>query len=195
MDIFLSMAAFALASSITPGPVNLVALGSALQYGLGASMRHVTGATFGFTLLLLLTGFGLRELLALLPGLTRFIQWAGVAFLLYLAYKLAVDDGRIGLRNTASGPSLMKGAAMQWLNPKAWIASVAGMGAYAANGDSHVVWRFAAIYFVVCYASISCWAAAGLLLRRHLQSPATVRMLNRTMAIMLAGSAAYLLHA
>ncbi len=117
MDIFLSMAAFALASSITPGPVNLVALGSALQYGLGASMRHVTGATFGFTLLLLLTGFGLRELLTLLPGLTRFIQWAGVAFLLYLAYKLAVDDGRIGLRNTASGPSLMKGAAMQWLNP------------------------------------------------------------------------------
>lgn len=195
MDLFLSMAAFALASSITPGPVNLVALGSALRYGFAASMRHVTGATFGFTLLLLLTGFGLRELLALLPGLTRFIQWAGVAFLLYLAYKLAVDDGRIGLRNAASGPSLMKGAAMQWLNPKAWVASVAGMGAYAANGDSTVVWRFAAIYFVVCYASISCWAAAGLLLRQHLQSPATVRILNRTMALMLAGSAAYLLHA
>ena len=194
MNIFLSMAAFALAASISPGPVNLVALGSGLQYGFGASMRHVTGATGGFTLLLLLTGSGLRELLDRWPNLTTIVQWAGVAFLLYLAFRLAIDDGRIGLDNSTGGPSLIRGATMQWLNPKAWLASLAGMGAYAASGDLILVWQFAAIYFVICYASIACWAAAGLLLRQYLQSPARVRMLNRLMALMLAGSAAYLLH-
>ena len=59
MTLYLSMAAFALVSSITPGPVNIVALGAGARHGLAASMRHVSGATIGFTVLLLLIGLGL----------------------------------------------------------------------------------------------------------------------------------------
>jgi len=61
MELYLSMAAFALASSITPGPVNLVALNCGARFGLRASGRHIAGATLGFTLLLLLIGLGLYE--------------------------------------------------------------------------------------------------------------------------------------
>ncbi|CAM2165188.1 cysteine/O-acetylserine efflux protein [Paraburkholderia sacchari] len=187
------MAAFALATSITPGPVNAVALGAGARYGLRASLRHVTGATVGFALLLLLIGLGLRELLAQWPFLARAIEWAGVAFLLYVAYKLAIDDGRIDAPGAGRGPSLMTGAAMQWLNPKAWLACVAGMGAFAASGGNAIVWQFAAIYFVVCYASIACWAWAGASLRQALREPARVRFVNRTMALLLAASALWLL--
>lgn len=193
MSTALSMAAFALATSITPGPVNIVALGAGARYGLRASLRHVTGATVGFALLLLLIGLGLHELLAKWPILTRAIEWAGVAFLLYVAWKLAVDDGRIDTSGTARGPTLFTGAAMQWLNPKAWLASVAGMGAYAASGENALVWQFAAIYFVVCYASIACWAWAGASLRQALREPARVRCVNRTMAVLLTASALWLL--
>lgn len=94
MSVLFSMAAFALASSITPGPVNIVALSSGAQFGFQASLRHVGGATLGFTLLLVLIGLGLHELLAMWPFLTRAIQLFGVAFLLFMAYKLATDDGR-----------------------------------------------------------------------------------------------------
>ncbi|NIE68017.1 LysE family translocator [Burkholderia sp. Ax-1719] len=193
MSTALSMAAFALATSITPGPVNIVALGAGARYGLRASLRHVTGATVGFALLLLLIGLGLHELLVKLPMLTRVIEWAGVAFLLYVAWKLATDDGRIDTTGAARGPTLLTGAAMQWLNPKAWLASVAGMGAYAASGEKALVWQFAAIYFVVCYASIACWAWAGASLRQALREPARVRFVNRTMAALLAASALWLL--
>lgn len=193
MSTALSMAAFALATSITPGPVNVVALGAGTRYGLRASLRHVTGATVGFVLLLLLIGLGLRELLAQWPFFARAIEWAGVAFLLYVAYKLAMDDGRIDAPGAARGPSLMTGAAMQWLNPKAWLACVAGMGAYAASGENAIVWQFAAIYFVVCYASIACWAWAGASLRQALREPARVRLVNRTMALLLAACALWLL--
>jgi len=195
MSIFLSMAAFALAASISPGPVNIVALGAGAQYGLAASMRHVTGATFGFALLLLLTGLGLHELLSHWPHLTRIIQWAGVAFLFFMAYKLVIDDGQLGADKTSKGPSLVSGAAMQWLNPKTWLASLAGMGAYAANGDSILVWKFTAVYFVICYGSIACWAYAGSFLRQYLRDPKRVRLFNRLMALLLAGSAIYLLEA
>ena len=192
MDPYLSMAAFALASSITPGPVNLVALNCGARFGFRASARHITGATVGFTLLLLLIGLGLYELLEGAPILMRGIQWGGVAFLLYMAWRLAVDDGRLEPAAAGNGPSLLDGALMQWLNPKAWLASVAGMGLFAANGDVLRVWLFAGLYFVICYGSIACWAGAGAFLSRYLQEPGRVRWLNRTMALLLAGSAFYL---
>ncbi|EXF44034.1 amino acid transporter LysE [Pseudomonas sp. BAY1663] len=193
MDPYLSMAAFALASSITPGPVNLVALNCGARFGFRASTRHVLGATVGFTLLLLSIGLGLYALLERAPILMRGIQWGGVAFLLYMAYRLAVDDGRLEPGQADGGPSLLDGALMQWLNPKAWLASVAGMGLFAANDDVLRVWLFAGLYFLICYASIACWAWAGSFLSRYLQQAARVRWLNRAMALLLAGSALYLL--
>ncbi|WP_168792205.1 LysE family translocator [Paraburkholderia aromaticivorans] len=193
MTALLSMAAFALASSISPGPVNIVALSAGAQHGLAASMRHVTGATVGFTVLLLLIGLGLQELLAHFPNLITVVKWAGVGFLFYMAYKLAVDDGQLGADKPARGPSFAYGAAMQWLNPKAWLASLAGMGAYAADGDGRLVWQFSVVYFVICYVSIASWAYAGTFLRKHLQQPQRVRFFNRVMAALLAASALYLL--
>ena len=193
MSILVSMAAFALAASISPGPVNIVALSSGAQYGLRASMRHVTGATVGFTVLLVLIGLGLHELLIRLPFLTAAIRLAGVAFLLFMAWKLACDDGRLSAEAQEKGPSLWYGAAMQWLNPKAWLACVAGMGAFAASGEAVLVWQFAAVYFVICYLSIACWAYAGTFLRHYLSDPKWMRLFNRTMALLLAASAIYLL--
>jgi threonine/homoserine/homoserine lactone efflux protein len=193
MTVLLSMAAFALASSISPGPVNVVALSAGARHGFAASMRHVSGATVGFTVLLLLIGLGLHELLAHFPNLIDIVKWAGIGFLLYMAYTLAVDDGRLGADKPSRGPSFAHGAAMQWLNPKAWLASLAGMGAYAANGSGGLVWQFTALYFVICYVSIASWAYAGTFLRRYLQEPMRVKLFNRVMATLLAASALYLL--
>ncbi|MEK0364107.1 LysE family translocator [Pseudomonas sp. CBC3] len=193
MSLLLSMAAFALASSISPGPVNIVALSAGAQFGLRQAMRHVSGATIGFTLLLLLIGLGLSELLLRWPWLTQSIRLAGVAFLLYMAFRLAIDDGSLDADKPAVRPSMLYGAAMQWLNPKAWLASVAGMGLFAAAGDAPSVWRFAAIYFVICYASLACWAYAGTFLQHYLNNPVRVRLFNRIMAALLSGCAAYLL--
>lgn len=193
MTLHLSMIAFALASSITPGPVNIVALGAGARHGLAATMRHVSGATIGFTALLLLTGAGLHEMTDRFPQLIAAIRLGGIVFLLYLAWKLASDNGKLALDGATAGPSLWSGAAMQWLNPKAWLAAIAGMGSYVADGDGALASQFAAIYFVVCYLSISCWAWAGARLGAYLRNPVRIRWFNRAMALLLAASAAWLL--
>ena len=100
MSLIISMAAFALATSITPGPVNVVALSSGARFGFAASQKHVFGAAVGFTLLLVLIGLGLHEVLVRWPILTQLIQWGGVAFLLYMAWKLAVDSKGTSVHNT-----------------------------------------------------------------------------------------------
>ncbi|MBP5959137.1 LysE family translocator [Pseudomonas anatoliensis] len=193
MSLVLSMAAFALAASITPGPVNIVALSSGAQFGFRASQRHVAGATLGFVLLLVLMGLGLHEVLKLWPFMTRVVQLAGVAFLLFMAWKLATDDGQLNAGDSGRAPSMLYGAVMQWLNPKAWLACVAGMGAFVADGEARLVWQFAAVYLVICYVSVGCWAYAGTFLRGYLGNPAGMRLFNRLMAGLLVVSAVYLL--
>jgi len=71
MSLIISMAAFALATSITPGPVNVVAISSGARFGFAASQKHVAGAALGFTLLLVLIGLGLHEVLVRWPLLAR----------------------------------------------------------------------------------------------------------------------------
>ena len=192
MSLSLSMAAFALAASISPGPVNVVALGSGARHGLRASLWHVTGATLGFCLLLVLVGLGLHELLVRWPLLGVALHWGGVAFLLYMAWKLASDDGQLGGNDQQRAPSAWQGAAMQWLNPKAWLAAVAGVGAYT-GGEQQLLWLFTWIYGPICFVSVACWAWAGSVIRQYLRKPRYLRLLNRGLAVLLVGSAVYLL--
>jgi threonine/homoserine/homoserine lactone efflux protein len=56
---------------------------------------------------------------------------------------------------------------MQWLNPKAWLAAVAGVGAYTA-GEQQLLWLFTWIYGPICFISVACWAWAGSVIRQYL---------------------------
>jgi threonine/homoserine/homoserine lactone efflux protein len=51
-----AMLMFSLTMSISPGPVNMVIISS--SHGFRKTLPFVSGATIGFTLLLILVGFG-----------------------------------------------------------------------------------------------------------------------------------------
>lgn len=186
--LYLSMASFALAASISPGPVNLVTLSLGSQRILGRGLSFVSGATLGFIALFVATGYGLHSLLERLPVLEMALRWAGIAFLLYLAWLLLTSDGEIAPSQPESAPGFLTGALMQWLNPKAWLASASGIGAYTAQGDSEFIWIFAAIYLPICWLSVSCWLLAGLCLQRYVQRPSLLRWFNRILSVLLAAS-------
>lgn len=186
------MAAFALAASISPGPVNLLGLNSGLRHGVATGLWYVTGATLGFIALFVCIGLGLYGFLSLLPGFEQLLRWAGVAFLLYLSAVLLRDDGRLGAAEQGDKPGFMTGALLQWLNPKAWLASASGIGAFAGGGDLRLTLVFAAIYLPVCWLSLSSWVVAGRSLRTLVSQPARVRAFNRVLALALLASCALL---
>ncbi|ATG75855.1 lysine transporter LysE [Zobellella denitrificans] len=193
MSLMLPMTAFALAASISPGPVNLVCLSSGTRYPLARGLIFVTGATLGFIVLFVTVGLGLYSVLTVVPGFNAILRWAGVAFLLYLSVQLFRDDGRLPEGETRKAPGFVTGAVMQWLNPKAWLASASGIGAYTSGNNVHEVIIFAALYLPICWLSLSCWVYAGAFLRRYLHRPRVLVTLNRTLALLLALSCVYLL--
>ena len=189
----ISMAAFALASSISPGPVNLVCLSSGARNATRAGLRFAAGATLGYVVLFLVIGFGLATALLNHTLLAAVLRYAGVAFLLFLSWQLASDDGHLPEADLRQPPGFWSGALMQWLNPKAWLAASAGIGAYTTAGDANEVMVFAALYLPICGASLSVWVGAGRHLRRYVTRPQIMRLLNRTLALLLALSSLALL--
>lgn len=192
-SLILPMAVFALAASISPGPVNLVCLSTGTRYPLARGLMFVTGATLGFIALFITIGLGLYSVLIVIPGFNSILRWAGVAFLLYLSVQLFRDDGRLPEGETRKATGFTTGAIMQWLNPKAWLASASGIGAYTSGNDLREVFIFAGLYLPICWLSLSCWVCAGAFLRRHIQQPIVLIIMNRTLALLLAASCVYLL--
>lgn len=193
ISLILPMTAFALAASISPGPVNLVCLSSGTRYPLARGLIFVTGATLGFIALFVTIGLGLYSVLTVVPGFNAILRWAGVGFLLYLSVQLFRDDGRLPEGDAHKAPGFISGAVMQWLNPKAWLASASGIGAYTSGNDLHEVILFAALYLPICWLSLSCWVYAGVFLRRHIHRPRVLVFFNRALALLLAASCVYLL--
>ena len=193
LSLILPMSAFALAASISPGPVNLVCLSSGTRYPVHRGLIFVTGATLGFIALFIAVGLGLYSLLNVVPAFDALLRWAGVAFLLYLSVKLAMDSGHLPDDGTDQAPGFGTGALMQWLNPKAWLASASGIGAYTSANDLQQILLFASLYLPICWLSLACWVYVGAVLRRYVQRPVVLKTVNRGLALLLAASCLYLL--
>lgn len=189
--MILSMAAFALAASISPGPVNLICLSCGTRYSLSKGLAFVTGATLGFIVLFISIGAGLYSMLSIVPGFSLTLRWGGIAFLLFLGIQLLRESVH-SLENTSSkAPSFITGISMQWLNPKAWIASVSGIGVYTNNGNLYDIIVFSAVYIPICWLSLASWVYAGTFLTRYLLKPSVVTTINRILGILLIFSCLY----
>lgn len=85
--MFASMFLFSFAMSITPGPVNTVILSTSLNHGLKRSLPYISGATIGFTLLLIFMAFGLQSVLNQFPVVLKILAVCGTLFVCYIGIK------------------------------------------------------------------------------------------------------------
>ena len=191
MSLIIAMCLFALSMSVSPGPVNLVTFSSGLNYGFLPSLPFVAGAASGFTLLLVVVGLGLGEIIALNPVLLEVLAYAGTAFICYMGYKIATAHPELP-EAPERQPHFFQGAALQWLNPKAWIASLSGVSAFEAT-PGNGLFVFAGLYLVICFFSVAVWAFAGARLSELLGDKNNLQRFNRVMGGLLIIIAIYLL--
>ena len=112
---------------LTPGPnMGWLALVS-LSQGRAAGLAAVVGITLGLTLWMVAAAFGLTEVVLRWPALYQAIRWAGVGFLLWLAW----DAWRSTGDGAAKAPVEMRARALfrrgligNLLNPKAALLYV-----------------------------------------------------------------------
>jgi threonine/homoserine/homoserine lactone efflux protein len=189
MDQLPALFGFAVAASVTPGPNTLMLAAAAANHGVARVWPHMLGITFGFGAMLLLVGLGLAAPLTASPTLHLVLKWAGAAWLLRLAWKIA-HAGAPGEGPARPPLGFLGAAGFQWINPKAWMIAVAAFPAFTEPG-APLLAAAALIAGVFTLVSIPCllvWAGLGAGMRRLLGSPRRLRAFNLLMAALLAAS-------
>ncbi|WP_334168064.1 LysE family translocator [Achromobacter mucicolens] len=183
------LALFALVSSITPGPNNVMLASSGLNFGFRRSVPHLLGVNLGFTLMIFLVGVGLGSVFQQTPALYTVLKYAGAAYLLYLAWKIA-NSGPLDEGEARGKPfTFLQAAAFQWVNPKAWVMAVGVVATYTPqNGFFANLVIATLVCGIVNLPSIGIWVTFGTALRRVLHRPAAIRAFNVGMALLLVAS-------
>jgi threonine/homoserine/homoserine lactone efflux protein len=193
MSILIAMFSFSLVMSISPGPVNMVIVSSGANYGVRQTFPFVSGAVIGFTLLLLFVGLGFYKIINAYPFFLKYLGIAGSIFIVYMGYMIASSKPEIDIEKHTR-PTFPQGFLMQWLNPKAWMASMAGVSLFSAPNSHYLFLTFSMIYFVVCYLSLFAWSVLGDKVTILLNSESRIDYFNKLMGGLLIATACFLLY-
>jgi len=190
MDLLIALAVFCLVTLFTPGPNNLMLMTSGLNFGVRRGIPDMLGVVDGFSLMVLVVGLVLGAIFEAWPLLYLVLKYAGAAYLLYLAWQIAVSAPPSPGHDSARRPiGFFQAAAFQWVNPKAWVMAVGAVSTYAAVAPFPLnVLVIAALFGALGLASSGTWLGFGAGLQRVLKEPRAVRAFNIVMALLLVAS-------
>jgi threonine/homoserine/homoserine lactone efflux protein len=141
--------------------------------------------------MVLIVGFGLGAIFEAWPLLYVALKYAGAAYLLFLAWQIAVSPapGQSGGAAAGRPISFFQAVAFQWVNPKSWVMAVSSVSTYAAVAQFPFnVLIIAGLFGLLGFASSGTWLGFGAGLQRVLKDPRAVRVFNVVMALLLVGS-------
>jgi threonine/homoserine/homoserine lactone efflux protein len=178
---------FAAAVTLTPGPNVVLVTASAANFGFRRTIPQMLGITFGFGTMVLATGLGLASVVQAEPRLHVLLKYAGAAYLLYLAWRIARADPA-GASARARPIGFVEAMLFTWTNPKAWVSALGAAAAFTTIGGD-LLWEsvvIAAVLAAFCLLSAAAWAGFGTVIGRYLASPRARWAFNWSMAGLLA---------
>lgn len=138
--VFCSFLSYALIAAVTPGPNNILALGSAAAHGLRRSAPLLAGMCAGFLAVMLLCASVGLALQRALPDLADRLVWPGAIYILWLAGHLAVqkvaDSGEAKAReksgeNRGTRPlGFWSGFVLQFVNGKILLCGLTALSVF-----------------------------------------------------------------
>ena len=185
-ELILGLAIFSLASSLTPGPNNLMLMASGANYGFRRSLPHMLGVSIGFTLMVLLVGIGLLQVFDAYPVSYQVLKVVSVSYLVYLAWKIgSAGPAQNGANREGKPFSFVQAVLFQWVNPKAWTMALTAVSAYSPSQSIAAMAFVAGIFGAINLPCIGVWTGLGVQLQRVLASPGRLRAFNTGMALLL----------
>lgn len=170
---------------ITPGPGVLTTAGIGSGFGYAAGLRFLAGLFISTNLVALAVVTGVAATLFSLPYLRSVLLYASIAYLVYLAARIALSGSRIAFIRSATPPGFLIGLGFQAINPKAYAVNTTLFSGFAFWPDSILIET--AIKFLimnVVWVPVHLgWLAAGVYLQRLELPQRTMFIINLLMAL------------
>ena len=189
-DHILPLIGYAFATSVTPGPNNMMLLASGANFGLRRSLPHMLGISGGHAFMVLVMGLGLAQLIHAWPSVMVALKALAVVYVAWLAWKIAHSAAPQAAQSIGQPLTFLQAAGFQWVNPKAVAMAISAVTVYGGNGGIAEVAVVAVTFACVNLPSVSVWTLAGEALRQFLSNPLRLRVFNWTMATLLVVSMA-----
>lgn len=116
---------------LTPGPNMGWLAALSAQYGKRVGMMAVAGVTLGLAIQVFAAAMGLSALISSFPVIYHAVRWAGVLFMLWLAWEAFAETGSASVATGLSQKGFRRGVIANLLNPKALVFYVAVVGQFA----------------------------------------------------------------
>ncbi|HCE29171.1 MAG: lysine transporter LysE [Verminephrobacter sp.] len=191
---FTALLALATAMSFTPGPNTTLSTALAANRGLPHAMRFVCAVPVGWSALLLLCAGGVGAMVVAAPLLRLAIKAVGIGYLLWLAWKLSQSAQLAEADATRLNVGFWQGTLLQFVNIKAWLLALTIVAGWIA-GRGDALQRLAIVLPVMllfAFFSNLAYAATGALLRQWLAQDRRLLWFNRSMALVLVATAAWM---
>ena len=173
-------------AAFTPGPNNLLSSYSGFNFGIKRTLPLIYGVTFGFPLLIIIINSGLIIFFKKFPALQEIIKILGSVFILYFAYKVALNksSGEQKIKNPAKFFNMLF---FQFINPKAVLFAIIVVSTFINMNENFI--RDTAIVLSVAisfsFVSIFSWCLLGKFLRKFATNEKFIRMFNYIMSFLL----------
>ncbi|MBC7005373.1 LysE family translocator [Photobacterium sp. BZF1] len=187
MDYIFSLVLFAVVSSATPGPNNILVMTSGLNFGVKKSLPVLCGICVGFSFMLLLVGFGFGQVFEIFPRLHTLIKVSGVLYLLYLAWLISSSSDGLNAKEQSQPLTFINGALFQWVNAKAWVVATGAIAAFTVSGHEFTLQTLmlAGTFLIVSFPCVGIWLYFGSWLKRYLNNDAHRKWFNLSMSGLL----------
>lgn len=194
---FTALLILATAMSFSPGPNTTLSTAMAANHGLRHSLRFVAAVPVGWSLLLVLCAVGIGALITGMPALRWGIKALGIAYLLWLAFKLS-GSGQLAKAQPAQlRVGFVQGVLLQFVNIKAWLLALTIVAGWVA-GQADFTARMLVVLPVMAFYALSSnllYACIGAALRQWLATGHRLLWFNRGMAALLVLTALWMLRA
>lgn len=191
LTMIISITSFALASTMTPGPNNIMLLSSGLTFGYKRTIPHALGINFGFPVMVLCVGLGVGKLFEVFPFAYTALKVVGIIYLFWMAWHIANTKGSPATQNKNDKPfTFFQAALFQWINPKAWVVAITSTAAFITDHEIAFiqVMIISCIFFFCGILSTNSWSLGGVMLKQFIRNERLIKIFNITMAILIVGS-------
>jgi len=186
----LAFAVFALVTSITPGPNNIMLAATGANVGIRRGLPHMFGIALGFALMIFLVAAGAGTALLASPAAMSALRIVGIAVLLWLAWKIA-SAGRAATGERERAIGFFGAVAFQWVNPKAWLICAGAVGSFLQTDAPSALPQAAVFGLIFILAGTPCmfvWLGFGSAMQHLLTTDRAYRIFNVAMGVTLAAT-------
>tara|TARA_B100001250_G_scaffold389646_1_gene388936 strand:- start:111 stop:713 length:603 start_codon:yes stop_codon:yes gene_type:complete len=194
-ELILAVATYNFVMYVTPGPNNSILTTSGIKFGFIRSVPNILGIPTGHGLQLALVCLGLGSLFTTFPVLLDILSYVGAAYILYLAYRMF---GSLNIASTEEKSRPLKyyeAILFQFVNPKAWVICITAVSLFYPIKENLILGTLFMVIMstIVNIPSISIWAFGGSVIRHYLTNHKLKMIIEWLLALLLIGTAIWVL--